>query len=310
MFPLFGGNKMANKVTVVGSINVDSILHIDNLPKPGETIKMNSFSKAAGGKGANQAVAAARSKAETSFIGRVGDDANGEFMLQQLKDNKINVDHVVVTEKEDTGQAYILLQKSGQNSIIVQAGANFLVTPADVKKAQATIQASDFVVTEFETPVPVAIEAFKIAHEAKKITILNPAPAHKEIPEELLRLTDVITPNETESELITGIKITDTASMKESAHFYHELGIGCVIITLGSKGSFVSYQNESEQIPAFKVTAVDTTAAGDTFIGALSAELKTDFSNLHEAIVYASKASSLTVQKLGAFPSIPNRSEI
>ncbi|WP_334332500.1 ribokinase [Companilactobacillus sp. HBUAS59544] len=301
---------MANKVTVLGSINVDSILHIDNLPKPGETIQMNSFSKAAGGKGANQAVAAARSKAQTSFIGRIGDDANGNFMLKQLKDNQINVDHVTVSPKKDTGQAYILLQKSGQNSIIVQAGANFLVTPADVKKAKTTIQASDFVVTEFETPVSGAIEAFKIAHEANKTTILNPAPAHKEIPKELLSLTDVITPNETESELISGIKVTDIDSMKESAKFYHDLGIACVIITLGSKGSFVSYKGENEQIPAFKVEAVDTTAAGDTFIGALSAELKTDFSNLHEAIVYASKASSLTVQKLGAFPSIPDRDEI
>ncbi len=310
MFPFFGGNKMANKVTVLGSINVDSILHIDNLPKPGETIQMNSFSKAAGGKGANQAVAAARSKAQTSFIGRIGDDANGNFMLKQLKDNQINVDHVTVSPKKDTGQAYILLQKSGQNSIIVQAGANFLVTPADVKKAKTTIQASDFVVTEFETPVSGAIEAFKIAHEANKTTILNPAPAHKEIPKELLSLTDVITPNETESELISGIKVTDIDSMKESAKFYHDLGIACVIITLGSKGSFVSYKGENEQIPAFKVEAVDTTAAGDTFIGALSAELKTDFSNLHEAIVYASKASSLTVQKLGAFPSIPDRDEI
>ncbi|WP_334351455.1 ribokinase [Companilactobacillus sp. HBUAS56257] len=301
---------MANKVTVLGSINVDSILHIDNLPKPGETIQMNSFSKAAGGKGANQAVAAARSKAQTSFIGRIGDDANGNFMLKQLKDNQINVDHVTVSPKKDTGQAYILLQKSGQNSIIVQAGANFLVTPADVKKAKTTIQASDFVVTEFETPVSGAIEAFKIAHEANKTTILNPAPAHKEIPKELLSLTDVITPNETESELISGIKVTDIDSMKESAKFYHDLGIACVIITLGSKGSFFSYKGENEQIPAFKVEAVDTTAAGDTFIGALSAELKTDFSNLHEAIVYASKASSLTVQKLGAFPSIPVRDEI
>ncbi|HIY93600.1 ribokinase [Companilactobacillus sp. HBUAS56275] len=301
---------MANKVVVIGSINVDNIMHIDNLPQPGETIKMNSFSKAGGGKGANQAVAAARSQAETSFIGRVGDDSNGKMMLKLLKEDNIDTKHITVVPQADTGQAYILLQKSGQNSIIYQAGANSLVTSEDVDQAQETIQKSDFVVTEFETPIPAAIAAFEVARAANKVTILNPAPAVKKIPEELLKLTDIITPNETESELISGIKITDEQSLKESAAFYHGLGISCVIITLGSKGSFVSHNGQSEQISAFKVKAVDTTAAGDTFIGALSSELDPDLSNIHDAIVYASQASSLTVQKLGAFPSIPKREAV
>lgn len=301
---------MTNKVVVIGSINVDSIMHIDNLPKPGETIKMNSFSKAGGGKGANQAVAAARSEAETSFIGRVGDDSNGKLMLKLLKEDHIDTQHITVVPKGDTGQSYILLQKSGQNSIIYQAGANSLVTAEDVDQAQDIIKQSDFIVTEFETPIPAAIAAFKVARTAQKVTILNPAPAVKKIPEELLKLTDIITPNETESELISGIKITDEDSLKKSADFYHNLGISGVIITLGSKGSFVSLNGKSEQIPAFKVDAVDTTAAGDTFIGALSSELNPDLSNIHDAIVYASKASSLTVQKLGAFPSIPKRESV
>ncbi|AUI71150.1 ribokinase [Companilactobacillus alimentarius] len=301
---------MTNKVVVIGSINVDSIEHIDKLPKPGETIKMNAFSKAGGGKGANQAVAAVRSGAETSFIGRVSDDDNGKMMLELMQKDKIDVKNIIVTPNEDTGQSYILLQKSGQNSIIYQAGANSLVTAEDIDKASDVIKASDFVVTEFETPIVAAIEAFKIAHKANKKTILNPAPAVKDIPEELLKLTDVITPNETESELISGIKITDKESLEKSAKFYHNLGISCVIITLGSKGSFVSCKDIEEQISAFKVKAVDTTAAGDTFIGALVAELKSDLSNLHDAIVYASKASSLTVQKLGAQPSIPKREQV
>jgi len=301
---------MTNKIVIVGSINVDSILHIDKLPQPGETIHMNSFSKAAGGKGANQAVAAARSEAITSFIGRVGDDDNGKFMLDQLKENGIDTTFVTETPNEDTGQAYILLQKTGQNSIIVQAGANALVTKEDVTKASSVIKDSDFIITQFETPVEAAIEAFKLAHAAGKKTILNPAPAMKDIPEELLKTTDIITPNETESELISGIKVTDEQSLKDSATYYHNLGISCVIITLGSKGSFVSLNGVGESIGSFKVKAVDTTAAGDTFIGALASELKVDLSNIHDSIVYASKASSITVQSLGAFPSIPERKNL
>lgn len=299
-----------NKVTVVGSINVDSILHIKRLPQPGETIGMQSFSKAAGGKGANQAVAAARSGAQTHFVGCVGDDSNGDFMMKQLNDNNINTDNIRISSGSDTGQAYILLQESGQNSIIVQAGANFELTETDIKHSSKTIQESDFVITEFETPMDTSLQAFQLAHQAGKKTILNPAPANTEIPADLLSMTDLIVPNETESELITGIKITDEKSMAASVEYYERFGIKNVIITIGEHGSYVSLNGEGKIIPAFKVKAVDTTAAGDTFIGALSAILETDFSNLYEAVTYASRASSLTVQKVGAFPSIPTRSAV
>ncbi|WP_025024307.1 ribokinase [Companilactobacillus nodensis] len=301
---------MMNKVTVVGSINVDSILHIKQLPQPGETIGMQSFSKAAGGKGANQAVSAARSDAETYFIGCVGDDSNGEFMLKQLNDNRINTDNIRTVTGSNTGQAYILLQESGQNSIIVQAGANFELNQTDIQNAMETIQTSDFVISEFETPMDTGIIAFQFAHQAGKKTILNPAPANDEIPADLLSLTDLIVPNETESELITGIKITDEQSMEDSARYYERFGIKNVIITIGEHGSYVSLNGTGKIVPAFKVDAVDTTAAGDTFIGALASVLETDFSNLFDAVTYASRASSLTVQKLGAFPSIPARQAV
>ncbi|KRK74246.1 ribokinase [Lacticaseibacillus nasuensis] len=301
---------MSNTVAVIGSINVDSILHIKALPQPGETIAMEAFSKAAGGKGANQAVAAARAGAATSFVGRVGDDANADFMLKQLADNGITTADITRTANQQTGQAYILLQASGQNSIIVQAGANFDLTEADIDAAKATIQAADFVIAQFETPIPAAIRAFTLAHEAGKLTILNPAPAKREIPEALLAVTDLIMPNETESEVITGIPVTDEASMAANAKYYHERGIAGVIITLGSTGSYVATQTVHEIVPAFKVKAVDTTAAGDTFIGALAAELRPDLSNLVAAVRYASKSSSFTVQKLGAFPSIPTRAVV
>ncbi|CCI82261.1 ribokinase [Lactobacillus hominis] len=296
-----------NKVTIVGSINVDNILHIKKLPQPGETIAMTEFSKAAGGKGANQAVASSRADSKTVFVGRVGSDDNGRYMLNQFKDNGINIDHVAVTENQQTGQAYILLQESGQNSIIIQHGANFDVSASDVREAQDQIEDSDFVIAQFETPLDAIIEAFKIARNAGKATILNPAPARSDIPDELLKLTDLITPNETEVQSITGIEVVDEASMKKAADKLHEMGVKGVIITVGEKGSYVSYEDLEQIIPAFKVKAVDTTAAGDTFIGALASELKPDLSNLKESIIYASKSSSFTVQKLGAFPSIPSR---
>ncbi|WP_157053655.1 ribokinase [Schleiferilactobacillus perolens] len=299
-----------NTVTVIGSINVDNILHIQALPKPGETIAMSGYSTAGGGKGANQAIAAARSGAKTAFIGAVGNDANGEYMKTQLLENGINVQAVKTTSEAATGQAYILLQSSGQNSIIIDHGANAQVTVADVDAVAAAIQSSTFLVTEFETPLPADEEAFQIARAAGVKTILNPAPAVAQIPESLLRLTDIIVPNETESQAITGISVDDEPSLKASAEYYHKLGVETVIITLGDRGAYVASGNISELVPAYKVQAVDTTAAGDTFIGALAAELRPDGSNLLAAVQYASRAASLTVQKLGAFPSIPLRKSV
>ncbi|MCI1892605.1 MAG: ribokinase [Schleiferilactobacillus harbinensis] len=301
---------MSNTVTVIGSINVDNILHIQALPKPGETIAMSGYSTAGGGKGANQAIAAARSGAKTAFIGAVGNDVNGEYMKTQLLENGINVQAVKTTSEAATGQAYILLQSSGQNSIIIDHGANVQVTVADVDAVAAAIQSSTFLVTEFETPLPADEEAFQIARVAGVKTILNPAPAVAQIPESLLRLTDIIVPNETESQAITGISVDDEPSLKASAEYYHKLGVETVIITLGDRGAYVASGNISELVPAYKVQAVDTTAAGDTFIGALAAELRPDGSNLLAAVQYASRAASLTVQKLGAFPSIPLRKSV
>ncbi|WP_137626757.1 ribokinase [Lactiplantibacillus pingfangensis] len=300
---------MSNRVVILGSINVDNILHIQALPKPGETIEMADFSKAAGGKGANQAIAAVRSGAQTTFIGKIGNDSNGQMMLTALKKDNINTENIGVA-KTQTGQAYILLVASGQNSIIIQHGANFELTPTDVHQAREAIVAADFVVAQAETPLDVAEEAFKIAHEAGKRTILNPAPAHQDLPESLLAETDIIIPNETESAAITGIPVTDDTTYRENAEFYHRLGVAGVIITLGSAGSYVSTKQVKQQVPAYKVKAVDTTAAGDTFIGALSAVLQPDLANLVAAATYASRASSLTVQHLGAFPSIPLRAAV
>lgn len=302
---------MTNRVTVIGSLNVDTILEIPRLPKPGETLAMHNQSFAGGGKGSNQGIAAGRAGADTHFIGKIGDDTNGQFMINSMKDSGINVDQVTVTKDAKTGQAFILLDDEGQNSILVYGGANQKLNVDDVKNAEVTIADSDFIITQFETPMDVAEAAFKTAKANDVVTILNPAPARQAIPASLLAVSDLVVPNETESQTLTGIEITDEASMVKAANKMHDMGAKCVIITVGSKGAFYhTVSGDTGFVDAFKVKAVDTTAAGDTFIGALSSQLNKDMSNLTDAIRFANRASSITVQRMGAHPSIPTLAEI
>ena len=299
-----------NKVTVIGSINLDTNLRVKQMPRPGETVHASEHYSAAGGKGANQAVAAARSGCEVSFIGGVGDDAPGKEMLGLLKSEGINTQGIITAKKESTGQAFITVDDSGQNSITIYAGANYAFGPAEVVQNQDLIKDSDFLIAQFETPLAATIKGFEIAHDAGVKTILNPAPGMAKIPADLLKLTDIITPNETEAETITGIKVTDEKTAQMAASKLHDQGVKTVIITIGAKGAFYDYQNQRELVPAFKVKAVDTTAAGDTFIGAMTSILTTDLSNLKDAVLFANKASSLTVQKYGAQPAIPHAKDI
>lgn len=299
-----------NKVTVIGSINLDRTIRVKEMAKPGETIHASEVFSAGGGKGANQAVAAKRSGAKTAFIGAVGNDDAGKTMRELLGYEEIQLDGIAELDKVATGQAYIVVDEKGENSIMIHAGANGKITPEHVVEHADLIKESDFVIAQFESDLASTIKAFEVAHQAGVKTILNPAPAMRTVPEELLKTTDVIAPNETETEILTGIKVVDEKSMQKAADKLHALGIKVVLITIGSKGSFYSMDGQSGIVPAFKVKAVDTTAAGDTFIGALSTVLKPDFSNLVEAITYGNKASSLTVQRFGAQPSIPYKHEL
>ncbi|MGM9892493.1 ribokinase [Limosilactobacillus sp.] len=298
-----------NKVTVVGSLNVDTTMKIKRMPLPGETLSALGKSSAAGGKGANQAVSAARSGAQTYFVGEVGKDSGGEMMLKDLRENGIDVSGIKVNDQVGTGSAAILLDENGQNSILVYGGANQELSVADVTAAKKQIMEADFVVAQFETPQAATLKAFELAKANGVTTILNPAPAH-EIDPAVLKLTDLIIPNETESQALTGIIITDETSMLMSAAKFAKMGVRNLIITVGAKGAFYCTQDGYNFIPAFKVNAVDTTAAGDTFIGALSSQLKPDMSNIEKALVYAQRASSLAVQKMGALPSIPTKDQI
>ncbi len=295
---------MSNKIAVLGSINVDTTYHMDRFPEPGETLQANDKSSAPGGKGANQSVACARSGAKTYHIGMVGADQEGQFMRESMQEDGIDTRFVGIDKMHGTGTAMITLDANGQNDIMVYGGANQSMTTDVLKGTDELFKDIDFIITQFETPQKVSAEAFKRAKANGVTTILNPAPA-KEIDPELLKYTDVIAPNETESALLTGIEITDEDSMIKTAEYFKNKGVDNLLITLGSKGVFYSTPNDHGLVPAFKVKPVDTTAAGDTFIGALASQLKTDLSNIADALVYAQRASSLTVQKMGAAPSIP-----
>ena len=300
-----------NKVTVIGSINLDWTIRVARMAKPGETLHTKEIFTAGGGKGANQAIAAQRLGADTSFIGAVGEDREvSQTMLELLHEDGINCQGIATLSNHKTGQAFVIVDDDSENLIYVHGGANMAFKPEHVDQNRDLITQSDFVVAQFETPIDCTTEAFKIARQNGVVTILNPAPAIDQIPEELLKVTDMIVPNETETEVITGIKITDQASMINAAEKFHALGIKAVLITLGSQGTFYSYAGKIAIIPALKVNAVDTTAAGDTFIGALSSVLNKDFSNLEDAIKFSNKASSITVQRFGAQPSIPYLKEM
>ncbi|KID42457.1 ribokinase [Fructilactobacillus fructivorans] len=301
---------MSKKVVVIGSTNVDKVLNVDKYALPGETLAVENHQEShGGGKGANQAIAAARSGADTTFITKLGDDEDAKFMIEGFKKDGMNIDSVITTQARQTGQAYITVDSTGQNSIYVYGGANMSMTPADVDQHEDAIKNADRAIAQLEIPVPTIIEAFKIAKKNEVQTILNPAPA-KKLPEELLQLTDIITPNETEAEALTGIKVIDDDSMMKNAEYFFKLGIRMVIITVGDKGSFYATPASHAFIPAFKVKAVDTTAAGDTFIGALASRLDLNSANIRDAMLYANHASSLTVQVAGAQNSIPYEKDV
>lgn len=301
---------MTNKVVIIGSTNVDKILNVDRFVKPGETLHLQNAQKIyGGGKGANQALATARSNAQTTFISKIGTEGDADFMLEDFEEAHMNTDYIMTTDTAQTGQAFITIDANGQNTILVYGGANMELNDTDVNKAADAIAEADYIIAQLEVPVPAIISAFKIARENNVTTILNPAPASA-LSKDLLTLTDIIVPNETEAELLSGIAVTDRASMHQNAEYFLSLGMKVVIITLGEQGTYYATANSAGLIPSFKVKAIDTTAAGDTFIGALASRLNmTDF-NIEESITYANKAASLTVQVEGAQKSIPLEQDV
>ncbi len=298
---------MKPKIVVVGSSNTDMILKLIRIPKPGETILGGEFVTAAGGKGANQAVAAAQAGGAVTLIARVGQDMFGEQAIAGFTQCGINVDHVQ-RDKCASGVALIFVAEDGENSIGVGSGANAKLSPADVRKAKAAFVTAHAVVMQLETPLETVQAAAELAEAKDAIVILNPAPAQR-LPDALLKKITILTPNETEAELLTGIKVTDEASCSRAADILLRKGVKNVIITLGSRGAFVATSDAKKFVPGFKVKPVDTTAAGDTFNGALAVALAEGMT-LIDAVQFANAAGAISVTRMGAQPSAPTRKEI
>lgn len=300
--------KTAGNLVVLGSINADHILNLETFPTPGETVTGNQYQVAFGGKGANQAVAAGRSGANIAFIACTGDDDTGERVRKQLASDNIDIAPVSVVAGESTGVALIFVNPEGENVIGIHAGANAALTTERVEAQRGIIAGAEALLMQLESPVESVLAAAKIAHENHTSVVLNPAPA-RVLSDELLALVDIITPNETEAEKLTGIRVENDDDAARAALALHEKGIGTVIITLGSRGVWASVNGEGRRVPGFKVKAIDTIAAGDTFNGALVTALL-EGKAMDDAIRFAHAAAAIAVTRKGAQPSVPWRKEI
>lgn len=300
--------KTAGNLVVLGSINADHILNLESFPSPGETVTGNHYQVAFGGKGANQAVAAGRSGAHIAFIACTGDDDTGARVRQQLASDNIDVAPVSAVSGESTGVALIFVNAEGENVIGIHAGANAALSVARVEAENSRIAEAEALLMQLESPLESVLAAAKIAHQHNTSVVLNPAPA-RELSDELLSLVDIITPNETEAEKLTGIRVENDEDAARAAGALHDKGIETVIITLGSRGVWASVKGEGQRMPGFKVKAIDTIAAGDTFNGALVTALLED-KPLAEAIRFAHAAAAIAVTRKGAQPSVPWRKEI
>jgi ribokinase len=295
-------------IIVVGSSNTDMIIKLERIPRPGETILGGDFVTAAGGKGANQAVGAARAGGQVTFIARVGRDMLGNQAVAGFIKHGIHVDYVFRDPSAPSGVALIFVAKDGENSIAVAGGANGRLSPADVKKAAKIFAGASVLVMQLETPLETLQAAAELATKAGVRVILNPAPA-RPLPDTLLRHVSVLTPNETEVELLTGIPVTNNTAAAKAAAKLRARGVETVILTLGARGAFIADADGNRRVPGFKVKAVDTTAAGDIFNGALAVALAEN-KPLDDAVRFANAAAAISVTRLGAQPSAPSRKEI
>lgn len=298
------------EITVIGSLNIDLVVQAPRMPAPGETVIGHGFHTIPGGKGANQAVAAAKLGAQVTMVGRVGDDSFGQMQRQGMEALGIRTDFLITDEEEPTGTALIVVDAQGQNSIVVVSGANGHLTPADVEAARPAIEVSDAVLLQLENPISTVQHAAGVARELGVPVVLNPAPAPgQQLPAPLLRNVNYLIPNEIEAAALTGIQVTDHNNAKRAAARLRAQGVEAVILTLGAQGALAVSSQGTFYVPAFSVQAVDTTAAGDAFVAAFGVAL-CEGQPLPEALRFANAAGALTVTRLGAQPSLPSREEV
>jgi ribokinase len=295
-------------VLVIGSANMDLVVTAERFPYPGETIFGKKFSMFPGGKGANQAVCSAKLGGKTAFVGKFGDDQFRKVLTEGMRKDGVNLDYIFTDKKEDTGVAFIIVSGDGQNEIVVISGSNMKLHPEDLEVRKELFKSYQIILCQLEIPLKTVLQCARNAKENNKIFILNPAPA-QELPDELFALTDYLTPNEIELEVLTGKSITDEESIVKAAQHLIKKGVRNIIITLGSKGALLVNENEQMKFPAVKVNAVDTTAAGDAFNGAVAYSLGNG-STVHEAIEFANKVAAFSVTRAGAQSSMPIMNDI
>ena len=295
------------KIVVIGSINMDLVTICERAPRGGETLLGKKFMQIPGGKGANQAVAIGKMKTLVSMLGKVGKEGMGDILLNSMKNSGVDVSNIEYSD-EATGIAKIIVEENGQNRIIVVPGANYDVDNAYIDRHLDIIKNCDIVVTQLEIPMETVKYSLKKAKELGKTTILNPAPANK-LDEEIILNSDYIIPNETELELLSGHVVTDENSVIKAAQTLLDKGVKGLIVTLGSKGCMFISKTEIKSFPAYKVKAIDTTAAGDSFIGGFVNGLASGLS-FDEAIDRGTKVAAISVTKIGAQTSIPTLEEV
>lgn len=298
----------SKKIAVIGSSNTDMVVKTARLPLPGETVIGGEFIMTPGGKGANQAVAAARLNGNVTLVAKIGDDIFGQQTKKLFQSENLNTEFIFSAPASPSGIALITVDDHAENCIVVAPGANSLLDREDINMALPAILNAEFILMQLEIPLDTVMYATDLAFKAGKKVILNPAPAQF-LPPELLQKIYMVTPNETEAELLTGIKVTDDATAEIAARKLLDNGIKVAVVTLGSRGALLVTDDLCESIPGFRVNAVDTTAAGDCFNGALTVALS-EGADLREAVIFASKAASISVTRMGAQSSAPYRNEI
>lgn len=298
------------KILVVGSNNTDMVIKSKYLPRPGETVLGGVFFMSPGGKGANQAVACSRLGGNVTFISKTGNDIFGHQSHQILEDEDINISYVFSDPNKPSGVALIFVDDKAENCISVASGANSNLLPQDILMAEKAIDDAEFVLMQLEIPIETVEFTAQLAKKKGKTVILNPAPAPRiPLPESLLGCINILVPNETEAEIISGIQVTDESSAIKAAQSIHKKGVPTVIITLGSKGALLYNGKDARFIPAYKTQAIDTTGAGDCFCGSLTIALS-EGRPLEEAIKFANRSAAISVTRQGAQSSLPYRMEV